>query len=211
MWNWTETEIELVLMRHGSTKSNEEHRYLGKADESLSQNGREQLQQAKQAGRYPDVDFLYVSPMKRCLETADLLYPGQKREIIPVWSEMDFGAFEGKNYQELSGDARYQVWIDSNGTLPFPEGESREDFVKRNAKGFAFMMRDVEQQLSEKAEGHIRIGAVVHGGTIMSVLSTFGDGDYFDYQIKNGDGWRGSVSGTDEGVRITDLKKLTEN
>ena len=86
MWNWTETEIELVLMRHGSTKSNEEHRYLGKADESLSQNGREQLQQAKQAGRYPDVDFLYVSPMKRCLETADLLYPGQKREIIPVWN-----------------------------------------------------------------------------------------------------------------------------
>ena len=211
MWNRAETEIELVLIRHGSTKANEEHRYLGKTDEGLSQNGRRQLQQVKQTGRYPDVDVLYVSPMKRCLETADALYPGQKRQMISSWSEMDFGGFEGKNYEELSGDTRYQAWIDSNGTLPFPEGESREDFVKRNAEGFADMMQDVEAQLSEREEKHIRIGAVVHGGTIMSVLSAFGDGDYFDYQVKNGDGWRGSVVQTEDGFRIIDLRRLAEN
>ena len=100
MWNWSEIEITLVLIRHGSTKSNEEHRYLGKTDESLSENGRAQLLQAKRAGQYPEVDALYVSPMKRCLETANILYPRQKRQIIPVWNEMDVGAFEGKNYQE---------------------------------------------------------------------------------------------------------------
>ena len=211
MWNWSEIEITLVLIRHGSTKSNEEHRYLGKTDESLSENGRAQLLQAKRAGQYPEVDALYVSPMKRCLETANILYPRQKRQIIPQWSEMDFGAFEGKNYQELSGDARYQAWIDSNGTLPFPEGEGREDFVKRNAEGFADMMRDAEEQLSEQVGKHIRIGAVVHGGTIMSVLSAFGDGGYFDYQVKNGDGWRGRVKWTEEGFRITDLEKLKES
>ncbi len=40
--------------------------------------------------------------MKRCLETAQILYPGQTPIIIPEWTEMDFGAFEGHNYQELS-------------------------------------------------------------------------------------------------------------
>lgn len=49
---------------------------------------------------------------------------------------MDFGAFEGHNYQELSGDPAYQRWIDSGGTLPFPEGESREEFIRRNVAGY---------------------------------------------------------------------------
>lgn len=49
---------------------------------------------------------------------------------------MDFGAFEGHNYQELAGDPAYQRWIDSGGTLPFPEGESREEFIRRNVAGY---------------------------------------------------------------------------
>ena len=31
--------------------------------------------------------------------------------------------------------------------------------------------------------------AIVHGGTIMSVLSSLCGGDYFDYQVKNGEGY----------------------
>lgn len=48
--------------------------------------------------------------------------------IIEELSECDFGEFENKNYKELSGNQDYQRWIDSNGTLPFPGGESREAF-----------------------------------------------------------------------------------
>jgi len=55
--------------------------------------------------------------------------------FVPEWTEMDFGAFEGHNYQELSGDPAYQRWIDSGGTLPFPEGESREEFIRRSVAG----------------------------------------------------------------------------
>ena len=30
MWNWTENQIELYLIRHGMTLGNVEHRYIGR-------------------------------------------------------------------------------------------------------------------------------------------------------------------------------------
>ena len=45
-----------------------------------------------------------------------------------------------KSYKELSTDIRfrdsYQAWIDSGGTLAFPNGESRKEFCKRSICGF---------------------------------------------------------------------------
>ena len=135
MWNWSENQIKLVFIRHGATKANKEHRYLGTTDESLSLEGVRALEKEKCAGSYPDVDYLMSSPMKRCLETAEILYPYKEPIIIPEWMEMDFGAFEGKNYLDLQDDERYQAWIDSDGMLPFPEGESRKMFIKRCEQG----------------------------------------------------------------------------
>lgn len=47
---------------------------------------------------------------------------------------MNFGEWELKSYKELSTDIRfrdsYQAWIDSGGTLAFPNGESRKEFCK---------------------------------------------------------------------------------
>ena len=54
---------------------------------------------------------------------------------LPEFTEIDFGEFEGKNYEELKGNDAYQKWIDSGGALPFPNGESRDDYVKRVRKG----------------------------------------------------------------------------
>ena len=65
---WAENQIKLVMIRHGITASNKEHRYLGKADETLSEEGIKALQEAKSARIYPDVDYLFSSPMRRCLK-----------------------------------------------------------------------------------------------------------------------------------------------
>ena len=61
--------------------------------------------------------------MKRCLETAALIYPNLSMDTNVLLRECDFGKFENKNYHELSEVKEYQEWIDSNGTLPFPNGE----------------------------------------------------------------------------------------
>lgn len=190
MRNGTENQIELFLIRHGKTRANLEHRYLGRTDEELSPEGKEELAAQKAAGNYPapdEVDVVIVSPMKRCRQTAELLYPGMPLLVIEEFREMDFGAFEGKNYKELQGDARYQAWIDSNGTLPFPEGEGQAEFQERCRAGLFRMM----EELAGMGKEHpARIAAIVHGGTIMALLGAYGDRSYFDYQCGNGGGYQ---------------------
>ena len=205
MWDRSKNQITLVLIRHGATKANKEHRYIGKTDESLSKVGVMQLVEYKKLQLFPNIDFLFTSPMERCVQTAEILYPGLQLVQIKEWEEMDFGAFEGKNYMELQEDKRYQAWIDSNGTLPFPEGESREEFITRCDKGFQRMVEKVKQI---KEEGHKTIGMIVHGGTIMALLSRYGKGDYFDYQVANGKGYVCTVKNFDTKPEIIELEKI---
>ncbi|MBQ2801352.1 MAG: histidine phosphatase family protein [Lachnospiraceae bacterium] len=206
MRNRSENQMILVLIRHGATKSNREHRYLGKTDEMLSAEGEKELMEYRKTQCYPKVDYLFTSPMKRCIQTAEILYPGLNPCKIVEWEEMDFGAFEGKNYMELKGDDRYQEWIDSNGTLPFPEGECREDFCLRCDKGFQRMKKEIEQIGDTK--GTKSVGAIVHGGTIMALLSRYCDGDYFDYQVENGKGYVCVVGNKNDQLEITELRKI---
>lgn len=204
MRNRSENKVEIVFIRHGRTPANKEHRYLGKTDESLSLEGIEALRQEKAEKIYPEIDYLFASPMKRCIETADILYPGKVPILVPQWKEMDFGLFEGKNYQELNGDKQYQAWIDSGGTLPFPQGESRPCFLQRCSQG----MYESVDRYRELFIGGVKIGCVVHGGTIMALLSTFYGGEYFDYQVKNGRGYCCMLSLQNGRIYFTELRKL---
>ena len=200
-----ENQITLVLIRHGATKANMEHRYLGKTDEVLSKEGEMQLFEYKKMSFFPNIDYLFSSPMKRCVQTAEILFPELKPVEIEEWKEMDFGVFEGKNYLELQGDKRYQEWIDSNGTLPFPEGESREEFISRCDKGFRSMIGKLKPT---KEEEHKTVGIIVHGGTIMALLSKYAKGNYFDYQVPNGKGFICTMNHFDAEPEIMELKKI---
>ena len=171
--------MEITLIRHGKTAGNLRGAYVGRTDESLCEEGRDALLQRRTA----KADMIFSSPMKRCVETVGILYPGQHPVLVEKLRECDFGRFEGKTWQELSGDPEYQAWIDSGGMAPFPEGESHEAFEKRCCEGFS----EVYRQCREK--GCQRAAIVAHGGTIMALLDAWSDPhrDYFDWQIKNGE------------------------
>ena len=224
MWNGTEDKIKVKItwIRHGMTRANEEHRYLGKTDEPLSEKGIRFLQEKKKKSFFNAPEFLYASPMKRCVQTAEILFR-RKPVLIPEWKEMDFGQFEGKNYEELKDNPDYQKWIDSNGTLPFPGGESREQFIRRSMEGFDRMMSDILKR-SEKNTGiqndtdprylnsdrgtEIPVVTIVHGGTIMAVLSSLTGGEYFDFQVKNGEGYETVLEWIQGRWKITSLTKI---
>lgn len=197
MRNRAEDQIILALIRHGETKANAQRRYLGKTDEPLSKRGIGRLHSYKEQNIYPAAAYLFTSPMKRCMETAGILYPDLEPVQIPEWEEMDFGRFEYKNYEELKGDADYQRWIDSGGVMDFPDGESRAAFVLRCKSGFLRMCRVIlkarKENLANQEKGPARVAAIVHGGTIMALLSAYGKGrqgnTYFDYQTENGRGY----------------------
>lgn len=206
MRHGTADQITMVFLRHGETEANREHRYLGKTDAPLSEAGRRALEETQRTKGYPAVEALFVSPMKRCLQTAGLLYPEVPAFVVPEWEEMDFGAFEGKNYEQLKGDPRYQAWIDSNGTLPFPEGESREAFCSRCRAGWEKMIAALSRR-REEAE-MCTVGLVVHGGTIMALLEQYYGGGYFTWQTGNGRGYVCTVSLESGEGKITEVQTL---
>ena len=119
--------IRMYLIRHGSTPGNRERRYIGRTEEDLCEEGILALK----GQEAPEVQRIYASPMRRCIQTAKILYPGRAQVKIEEFRECDFGSFEGKNYQDLSGDPVYQAWIDSGGTLGFPGGEEPGGFRRR--------------------------------------------------------------------------------
>ena len=178
-------KLEVLLLRHGQTQGNLEKRYIGKTDEPLLMEDMERIQKVSSLQKRLKQENLvrpqklFVSPMLRCRQTAELLFPGQEQVVIDKLREMDFGRFEAKNYMELSADTAYQAWIDSGGRLPFPEGEDRECFIRRTMDGFLQM---TEQAWQENCG---QIAAVVHGGSIMAILSGLLQDDYFAYQVPN--------------------------
>lgn len=168
---------DIYLIRHGMTEGNKYQRYIGTTDEPLCPEGREEIKKIS----YGVPDEVFVSPMIRCRETAELLFPQKRLRIIDQLSECDFGTFENKNYRELSGNQEYQDWIDSGGTLPFPGGESRESFRRRTLEGFS---RVVTACIREKVNA---VAVVVHGGSIMNIMEAYGhpERDFYSWHVKN--------------------------
>ncbi len=187
-----EIKAVFTFIRHGATAGNLGRRYIGrKTDESLCSDGILKIMKNKAEGKYPRADFVFSSPMRRCFETCSLIYGSGKNPKFPESSpiliedfcETDFGCFEGKNYAELKENTLYKKWLESGGALPFPGGESRDDFSARSLRGFSRML----SLLGENLEKDIRVSAVVHGGTVMAVLSKLTGKNYYDFHIENGE------------------------
>lgn len=184
--------MRLLILRHGKTQGNIERRYVGRTDEALCEVGIDEL---KELAKHTTLRALckrsrciYVSPLIRCIQTAEIVFPNKAMNIVEQLKEMDFGDFEGKNYKELSSCVQYQEWIDSNGTLPFPNGEGRQGFQDRCCKGF---LQICQEEFSKKDLTYDTIILVVHGGTIMSILERYEKSglSFFDYQVANGCGY----------------------
>ena len=189
--------MKLWLIRHGMTKGNQEHRYVGTTDEGLLPEEKERLQaQAADMNLHPAVVF--VSPARRCRETAACLFPGDisKFIVVPEFMEMNFGAFEYMSWQEIDQDsdpahrAAYQRYIDSGGETAFPGGESKAEFTCRVCDGFERAVRPLMQTQQD-------IVIVAHGGTIMALLERYAEPHkpYFEWSVKPGEGYRLNVVG----------------
>ena len=170
--------MQAILIRHGRTPGNDERRYIGRTDESLSEKGRAE---AEQAQKNFDLKFVYVSPLIRARETAAILFPNAEQVVLPGLRETDFGIFEGKNADEMVDDAEYRAWVDSMCEAPCPGGETKADFSRRSVAAFFEAIR--------LADGDAVF--VVHGGTVMSVFSALAEPkeDYYFYSVPNLCGW----------------------
>lgn len=116
--------MEFVLIRHSLTPGNLEKQYVGSTDQPLAPEGEALARERRE--RMPEVDGIWVSPLKRCRQTAELLFPGMEQRIVPDLQECDFGDYECKTWEELKDEEIYRAWIGGDMTITFPHGESME-------------------------------------------------------------------------------------
>ena len=228
-------KMKLLFIRHGMTQGNYFKRYIGSTDEPLCKEGFIQMMKIESKMKASDdtkefmkPDLLFVSPMFRCIQTAQILFPGTERIIIPEFREMDFGKFENRAYEnDLQYLFEYRVWIKGGCEGPVPGGESKQEFTARCLGGFekakeimaeasgagADLTGNMDDESSpEPASGKPGRDSeqtavfVVHGGTIMSILSVYGQPpeNYYSWYVKNGHGFTGEWDGS----HITDIKEI---
>ena len=177
-------EMELLLVRHGTTWGNLEKRFIGTLDVDLAPQGEEL---ARRVGpTLPAVEHIYRSPLKRCLQTARLLWPGVSDTVVQGLRETDFGPFEGKNHEELKDDPLYRKWLENPDFSQMPVGESAGAVMERVSAALAYVAENAAWR------GFSRVAVVSHGGALMGLLSGHGrpERPYYDWMCPNCGGFR---------------------
>ena len=194
--------MQIFLFRHGQTASNAANKYVGRTDEPLCELG---IAAAQAAGSDPSVREVMVTPLIRTQMTAAILFPNARQILCPGLREMDFGDFEGRSAQQMSEDQDYRYWVEQTQCMgPCPHGEARLVFQHRVCAAF----REIVDRA--QAEGVEKLYFVVHGGTIMSVMSRFArpEAPYFSWRLKNCQGYAARVQGAKDTLALTDVRRL---
>jgi alpha-ribazole phosphatase len=156
----------LVLVRHAEPLEDVRGRCYGSLDVGLSDAGRVQAERLAAALAGLDFAAVYTSPRIRAVETADAV--ARRRAVAPIVDddlrEIDFGAFEGRTYEEIERDepALFRLWMEAPTTVRFPGGESYSDLRRRALRALEAIRR---------AEACAAV--VTHGGVIRAGLAAW--------------------------------------
>ena len=195
---------QILLLRHGRTRANEEHLYCGSTDLPLSEEGRKCLMQKR--GVYgTEWESFYTSGLIRTKETMELLFGEQKTaKAEPDLKEMDFGDFEGKSYEMLKDDQAYREWISGDNERNIcPGGESGEQMRKRVLCALdRILQRDPAK----------RIVIVTHGGPIAAIMQRLFPGkrlNRYEWQPECGEGYLLRITGSSLAECVAEYEKRT--
>ena len=153
----------LLLVRHGETDWNRDHRWQGHSDPPLNQRGREQARAL--AETLEAVDVVYASDLARARETAEILAAqlGVPVRVDARLRERDFGTWEGRTTAELEhADAEaFARWRAGEGH----GADDAEPYVEFFARVRSFVEDVVERHPADS------VLIVAHGGSVRAVLA----------------------------------------
>jgi broad specificity phosphatase PhoE len=158
----------ILLARHGETDWNREGRFQGHADPPLNRTGRAQAVDLSVALMAEQLAAVYSSPLRRALETAEVLAASHGLEPVPVdeLREVDVGSWSGLTRAEVEErfPAQFARWLDYG--QGWEDGETYEEMGRRAV--------DALLRLAAAHDGE-RVLAVTHGGPIRAAFA-FADG-----------------------------------
>ncbi|MBQ8795269.1 MAG: histidine phosphatase family protein [Clostridia bacterium] len=173
------------FIRHGEIEETKNGAYIGVSDVSLSEKGKQDLIELDKNNRYPYAPVLFSSPLKRCLQTCEIIYPGKEPIVVDELSEINFGLWEGKTAEELKDNLTFNKWLSGDNSVKPPEGESSADFTRR----VCLMFQKIVDGLI--STGHTEAVIVTHGGVIMTLMAVYGlpQAKPFEWACESGCGY----------------------
>lgn len=178
--------LTLNLIRHGKTPGNLKGAFVGRLDHPLAPQGEAELRELVEKGAYPKVQAVFCSPLTRCRQTAETIYPGVPVRIVEDLQERHFGEFEGKTHDEIIAIPGYSEWGMNPESMQFPGGEETLPFYERcNSALWEVVDRCANEQIGEAA-------IIAHGGVIMALMYANAEPkkDYYGWFCNNGCGYR---------------------
>lgn len=91
----------IYMIRHGQTALNQRQVLQGRSDQPLNEVGIRQAQEAAAALKSISFDYVFTSPLKRAVQTAQILAPDIEPVIDDRLIEMDYGPYEGADLNAL--------------------------------------------------------------------------------------------------------------
>jgi len=112
-----------IFMRHGQAENNVSRILVGRHIEAhLTEQGRQQVEDAARQLKSVEIDKVYVSPVIRAVETAQIVCKalGMNYEIDERLYEIELGKLVGMNYEEVTtkyGDLFLRFYSESDPVL----------------------------------------------------------------------------------------------
>ena len=163
----------LLLIRHGETAWNAEHRIQGRLDVPLSTTGIWQARRLAERLAGEAIDAIVSSDLARAWMTGAPLAQasGLPMRAEPRLRERVFGLFEGKTLDEIAAahPAEFAAWRARDVDWRIPGGESGTEFIGR-----------VMEAMQEIAAAHAgrTVAVVTHGGVLDVVYRKARDLDW---------------------------------
>lgn len=132
----TDFKMDIYLLRHGLSTSNEKRLVCGAADYPLSETGR--IQAKRICDHLGNIPFtrIYSSPLSRALQTIEKLQRQVEINIAPELIELDTGEVSHISVDELwAREPRYR-YQGLHPNLKYPSGECLHDMLTRVADWF---------------------------------------------------------------------------
>ena len=160
----------LYLLRHGSTKSNRDGRYMSRSEEGLSGDGRWEVRQLAQRLSSSELAAVYSSPLQRAKETAQIVAQPHRLStaIAPDFNELDLSRWAGLTATEIAAQdpEAWDIWCTNPRSLSISGIESFVELQSRIQKG-------LEQITTNHPRGNIAVAT--HDGIIrIAVLLALG-------------------------------------
>ncbi len=162
--NLGESRMRLILVRHGEAVGNDTGVMLGRQDVPLTERGRQQALALRQV--LPQPDFIYTSPLQRCVQTANLMNPDPQVQIqeLAELIEIDQGIFTGLTWLQAQQQQPElcQELEEMDCLVPIPEAESLAVAWQRAKQAWKRLRRHGDDQC---------VWCVSHGGFLQCLVS----------------------------------------